>query len=97
MKEYRLWLSNNGHATSPFSTLANESAESPKNGSNQLEVQGKDIMKILSVELKSVNGSNSLYRMKSRVEIKRRYRAQGLFFAYLTEHLPIALDRYAAL
>ena len=61
--------------------LADKSAEGAKNGLNQLEVQRKDIMKILSIELEGVNRLNSLNSMDSRSKIKRGYRPKDLFFA----------------
>ena len=76
--------------------LADNSAEGAKNGLNQLEVQRKDIMKILSIELEGVNRLNSLY-MDSRSKIKSGYRPNDLFFAYLTQPLPVCFGRHSAL
>ncbi len=60
---------------------ANHSAESMKNGSYEVEVKGKNVIKILSVEFERVNGVDSLYRMHGRVAIERGHRPECLFFA----------------
>src|SRR5688572_24810496 len=77
--------------------LSDDPAEGTKNGLNQLEIQRKDIMKILSIELESVNRINSLNGMNRGVKIKSRHRPKDLFFAYLTHRLSVSFDRHAAL
>jgi len=77
--------------------LSDELTESAHNGLNQLEVQGKNILKILGVELEGVNGINSLDGVKSRLKIESRHRSKGLSFAYLADQFPVSLDRHAAL
>ena len=77
--------------------LSDELAEGANNGLNQLEVQGKNVLKILGVELKGMNRINSLDGVKSRLKIESRHRSKGLSFAYLADQFPVSLDRHAAL
>ena len=59
---------------------ADDSAESANNGLNQLEVQGKNVLKVLSVELEGMNRINSLDSMNSRVQDQEPPRSQRLVF-----------------
>ena len=77
--------------------LSDELAEGANNGLNQLEVQGKNILKILGVELEGMNRIYSLDRMNSRLEIESRHRSKGLSFAYHADHFPVSLDGHASL
>ena len=77
--------------------LADESAEAAKHGLNQLEIQRKDIMKILSVELEGVNRINSLYSVNSRITIKSSHGPKGMLFAHLMYPLPVSFDPHTAL
>ena len=60
-------LSDNSHK--PSAGLADEPAEDAKNGFYQLEIQRKEIMKILDIELESVNRCEGLYRVDSGAKI----------------------------
>jgi hypothetical protein len=77
--------------------VADESAESVKDGSNQVKVNGQDVVKVLSIELEGMDSIDSLYRMNSWVTIKSRHGPKGLFFAYLADELSITLGHHSAL
>src|SRR3972149_3774414 len=85
------------HDVSAALALADHSAKSTKNGSNQLEVQGKNVIKVLSVELEGINSVYSFPGVNSRVTIKSSHGPKGLFFAYLADYFLVSLDRHAAL
>src|SRR3972149_8551008 len=84
------------HDVSAALALADHSAKSTKNGSNQLEVQGKNVIKVLSVELEGINSVYSLYRVNRRVTIKSSHGPKGPFFTYLTDDLSVTFDRHSA-
>ncbi|HEU4344136.1 MAG TPA: hypothetical protein VFU31_21480, partial [Candidatus Binatia bacterium] len=77
--------------------IADQSEEGPENGSNQIEIQGKDVIEILRVELEGANRIKSPRSMDSRTEVKSRDRSKVLFFAHLTDHVPVSLDSHSAL
>jgi hypothetical protein len=77
--------------------VADESAESVKDGSNQIKVKGKDVIKVLSVKLEGVDWINSLYGMYSRIAVKSRHGPKGLRFTYLTNYSPVTFDRHTPL
>lgn len=62
-------MSLSDHSRKPSARLADQPAEDAKNGFYQLEVQRKEIMKILDIELESVNRCEGLYRMDSGAKI----------------------------
>jgi hypothetical protein len=64
--------------------VADESAESMKNGSNQVKVKGKDVIKVLGVKLEGVDSISSLHRVYSRITVKSRHGPKGLRFTHLT-------------
>jgi hypothetical protein len=49
--------------------LANKPAEDSEDGFNQFEIERKKIMKILDIELESVNRFDSFYIMDRRTKI----------------------------
>jgi hypothetical protein len=76
--------------------LSDEPAESAKNGLHQLKIKREKILKILSVQFKRLHGIDGSHSMNGGVTIESRYRAEHLFFSYLTHSLPVAFDRNAA-
>lgn len=86
---------NVGHEASL--AVADQSTERVKDGSNQVKVKGKDVIKILSVEFEGIDRVNSLYGMNSRITIKSGHSPKGLRFTYLTDYSPVTFDRHTAL
>ena len=76
--------------------LSDDLAESVKDGAYTLEINGKDVVEVLSIELKGVDRVHGLDSMNSRVAIKSRHRPKGLLFRHLTDNLAVTFDRHAA-
>ena len=64
--------------------VADESAESMKDGSNQVKVKAKDVIKVLGVKLEGVDSISSLHGVYSRITVKSRDGPKGLRFTHLT-------------